>query len=580
MKENISIFDVYKDCINKCEWKHQIEVISNNSENIQSQIEIMCHAALLSENCANAKNFLMDVAKISENKLKQEHSALLMDTLNRLDVVCGRGGWLPINEAEDIQNSPCVPFPKDIFPPEIEQYLKSVVSHVQAPSEMVFSSALATFALCLQGKYRICYPSGNGHKEHLCLYIVIVADPGERKSGVFSNVNRPVREWQTEKRKEYKLALAEYDTQKAILEGQRESLKKRLSGKNTKEEDKSQIKDELTAITADLEDLKLPVSPEIIVTDTTIEALADLMQATDETAGIFSDEADFFKVISGIYSGGQPGNLQLPLKAYDGAPVYLVRRGRTIHLERPLLSICLMVQPSLFIDTLGNSELKGRGMIGRLVTCTPQKMAGNRNARDCSRLDETAYIKYKETLLQFLDIEQKANEDIPCISWEPEAADKMLDYLQQIEDSMKEGCPMEENTDYASKAAGVAIRICGILHMIWTRSAETSISLDTVKKAIELHTYFFFEKIKDIKQNEIINLQISQKVKNKIKELTIENGISFIPGRTVYQKMKGAKGLKNMEDFDLIFEKLEEEHILEIVKTGNKRLLYISPLLK
>lgn len=573
-----SLLDVYRDLIEKANWTSYFNNVTFSNARWNEELPVMCNAALLSKDTVKAAAFLESVCACSANfNLLPEMRSTLQSTTERLYRVQEQGGWLPIVKEEENEEPLSIPFPSGAFPPEIEAYLHSVAKHVQVDTAMVFPAALAAFALCLQGKYMVSYPSGNGHKEHLCLYLVIVADPGERKSAVFSAVNRPIREWQAEKRKSYKLALAEYDTQKTILEGQRDNLKKKLSNKQIKPEERAATGDALTAATADLEALQPPISPEIIATDTTVEALADLMRLTGETAGVCSDEADFFKIIAGLYTGGQAGNLQLPLKAYDGTPFYLLRRGRTIGMQRPLLSICLMVQPSLFVETLGNSELKGRGMVGRLLTCTPKKMAGLRDVRSSEKLHEAAYQSYKETMLQFLDTEQKSDTEIPVLTWEADARERMLDYLQTVENSMQAGNPMEEATDYASKSTGVAIRIAGILHMLWTRDENKPISKVIAEKAIQVHTFFFSEKLKDMQQDEKADCQTVEKVKRKIKEMAVEKSVAFLPARCIQQKMKGAKGLKLMEDFEMVFEQLEEENILQFVKMGNKKLLYISP---
>ena len=571
--KELEIFEAYRKHID--EGRLQSFAVMD-SDMINEELECICNAALLSRNTEAALNLTINLAG-HKDRLTPENWAILNQTNERLKSLVEKGGWLPIIKDEDSEDTSPIEFPTGTFPSEIETYLQSVTEHIQVDSAMVLAAALGAFALCMQGKYRISHPSGNGHNEHLCLYIIIVADPGERKSAVFSAVNRPIREWQAEKRETYKLDLASYDTQKTILEENRNNLKKKISNKQLNSEQRSSISDELTAATADLESLRPPISPEIIATDSTVEALADLMQITGETAGVFSDEADFFKVIAGLYTGGGVGNLQLPLKAYDGSPFYLLRRGRTIGMQRPLLSICLMIQPSLFTETLGNDALKGRGMIGRLVTCTPKKMAGLRDVRKNVRLNEIAYQSYKEIMMQFLDADQKADADIQAITWESDAKEIMLDYLQTVENSMQVGCPMEEATDYASKAAGVAIRIAGILHMLWVRDERKPISIDTAKKAIAVHTYFFSEKLKDMRQDERADSQVIEKVKCKIKEFANQNCTAVIPARCIQQKMKGAKGLKLMEDFELIFEQLEEKNILQFVKMGNRKLLYISP---
>lgn len=574
-----SLLDVYRDLIAKASWTSYFQNVVFTDDRWNEELPVMCNAALLSKDTVKADAFLESVCACSANfNLLPEMRSTLQSTTERLYQVKEQGGWLPIVEEQKPEETLSLSFPSHAFPPEIEDYLQSATAHIQVDAAMVFAAALATFALCMQGKYRISHPSGNGHKEHLCLYIVIAADPGERKSAVFSAVNRPIREWQAEKREKYKFYFAEYDTQKTILEGQRDNLKKKLSNKQIKPEERATIGDELTAATADLEALQPPVSPEIIATDATVEALADLMRLTGETAGVFSDEADFFKILAGLYTGGQAGNLQLPLKAYGGAPFYLLRRGRTIGMQRPLLSICLMVQPSLFVETLGNDTLKGRGMVGRLVTCTPKKMAGLRDVRSNVKLNEIAYQSYKETMLQFLDTDQKPDTEISVISWSEDAKERMLDYLQTVENSMQAGCPMEEATDYASKAAGVAIRIAGILHMLWKKDANEPISLAVAEKAIAVHTYFFSEKLKEIQQTETRESQLKGKLLERIKKETIQQKKAFVSERKVHQSLRSTKEFGRKEDFEFYLRALVEENQIQIDDIDHKKsLIYISP---
>lgn len=582
LERETSLFDVYRDLIAKESWAGYFQTAVFSDARWNAEIKNMCNATLLSKDAVKAAAFLESVRACSANfNLLPEMRATLQSTTERLYQVKEQGGWLPIVEEQKPEDTLSIPFPSHAFPPEIEDYLQSATTHIQVDATMVFAAALATFALCMQGKYRISHPSGNGHKEHLCLYLVIVADPGERKSAVFSAVNRPIREWQTEKREKYKLDFAEYSTQKTILEGQRDSLKKKLSNKQIKPEERAAVGEELTAVTADLEVLQPPVSPEIIATDATVEALADLMRLTGETAGVFSDEADFFKILAGLYTGGQAGNLQLPLKAYDGTPFYLLRRGRTIGMQRPLLSICLMIQPSLFVETLGNDTLKGRGMVGRLVTCTPKKMAGLRNVRSNAKLNETAYQSYKETMLQFLDTEQKSDTEIPVLTWEADARERMLDYLQTVENSMQAGNPMEEATDYASKAAGVAIRIAGILHMLWTKDANESISLAVAEKAIAVHTYFFSEKLKDMQQEESRENVLKKRVLGKIKEKTIQKNVAFVQERMLYASLRNTKEFKRKDAFNDFLLELSEKNFIQIEEDAHKkRTVYVSPYVK
>lgn len=481
------VFEAYRKRIDE---GHLQVFAAMDSDMINEELECICNAVLLSRNTEAALNLIINLAR-RKDRLTPENWAVLNHTSERLKSLAEKGGWLPIAKDEVQEEEITNPFPKDVFPEYLERYIDSVEANVQVDRAMIGAAVLAACALCMQGRFKVAYPSGNGHSEHLCLYIVIAADPGERKSSTFEKALVPVRHWQKEHREQYKLDFEQYKLQNDMLSGSIESHKKKLSNMKLSEAERQQTADELTALSMEQAELKAPLSPEIIATDTTVEALSGLLAVTGETAGIFTDEADFLKIIAGLYNKGVSGNLQLVLGAYDGSSYFRLRGAGTIFLSRPLLSMCLFAQPALFDEIKQRNDLKGRGMIGRLLFCTPKKMAGSRNVRSSARIDRIAEEQYIDALERLLDIPQKDNDSIPVLRFEEDAKEYMLDHLQRIEDSIKAGNPMEEDSDYASKAGGVAVRIAGVLHMLHTGDPETPISLDTAVKAVQTHLYFF-----------------------------------------------------------------------------------------
>lgn len=580
MPEEKPLILQYADMIAAGKWKSFTE--SQDAKMIADNMEDLCHAALLSRNAGHAVDFLLALSSRTTGALLPEQYALLLQTKERAEAVAERGGWSAIEtDTEEAEPEIQAEFPGHVFPPAIERYCDSVAANVQVDRAMICAAVLATCALCMQGKFMVSYPAQNGHKEHLCLYIVIVACPGERKSSTFAKALVPVRMWQKERREQYKLDLAEYKMQKEISAGNMEAKKRKLQDKRTTDEQRQQLADELTALSLEAEEKQPPISPEILATDTTVEALSSLMSLTGETAGIFTDEADFLKIIAGLYNKGTAGNLQLVLCAYDGMPFFRVRGAGTLSLERPLLSMCLFAQPHLFEEIQRNSDLKGRGMVGRLLFCTPNKMAGKRNVRNVQPIDRDAQGQYIETLLNLLDMEQKDNENIPVILWESDAAAYMLECLQKLEDSMKDGNPMEEESDYASKAGGVALRIAGILHVLFTGGSGKPISLDTAKCAVEIHKYFFAEKMKEMQQEETRENKLMERVLSKIKAETIQKGRAFVPVRSVHQKLKHTKKLNRKENFDDFLQMLQAKNMIQVETEKNRKsTIFISPYLE
>ena len=580
-EKECSAFDIYRDVLRKGCWIQYFEGASYTDERWNRELPAMCNAALLEANVIKATDFFDCVFQhCKEYPPTPATAATLNFTQNRLDKLRENGGWLPITETEQAEDPLSVSFPTEAFPTAIETYLKSVVAYSQVDTAMTFSAALATFALCMQGKYMVSYPSGNGWKEHLCLYLVIVAEPGETKSGTFGAVNRPIRAWQDEKRADYEKSRNLYLQEKQAKEEKQKNLKKAIANLKTPPEKQQQYHEELKAITDELTELQAPISPNFIVADTTMEALADLMMETGGSAGVFGSEGDFFKIITGLYNHGVCSNLQLILNAYDGDSYMMRRVTRDTYLQRPLLSFCLMLQPNLYQETFANAELRGRGLLARFLTCTPKSMAGKRDKRSTATLDAVNYVAYEKAMAHFLNLQQDSEKEPPVLTWEQDAKERMLDYMQTIENSMGKGQPMEDCKDYAHKASAVAMRIAGILHLLQTYSLEQipPISKETTEKAIKVHRFFFAEKLKELQEIETREAKLEEKLLERIKKETILKEKACVSVREIHQSLRSTRELKRKEDFELYLQALAEKNYIQVEEVEKKKsLIYISP---
>lgn len=580
-EKECSAFEIYRDVIRKGSWTQYFAAAVYKDNRWNEELPAMCNAALLETNVVKATAFLDCVVQHCEEcHLIPATAATLKFTRNRLDKLKENGGWLPITETEQAEDPLSVSFPTEAFPAGIEKYLKSVVAYSQVDTAMTFSAALATFALCMQGKYMVSYPSGNGWKEHLCLYLVIVAEPGETKSGTFGAVNRPIQAWQDEKRADYEKSRNLYLQEKQAKEEKQANLRKAIANLTTDPQEKQQYHEELKAITDELTEMQAPISPDFIVADTTMEALADLMKKTGGSAGVFGSEGDFFKIITGLYNHGVCSNLQLILNAYDGDSYMMRRVTRDTYLQRPLLSFCLMLQPNLYQETFANAELRGRGLLARFLTCTPKSMAGKRDKRSTAKLDAVNYVAYEKAMAHFLNLQQDPEKDPPVLTWEQDAKERILDYMQTIENSMGKGQPMEDCKDYANKASAVAMRIAGILHLLQTYSLEQipPISKETTEKAIKVHRFFFAEKLKELQEIETRENKLEEKLLKRIIEKTIKKNAAYIPERVLYASLRNTKEFQRKEIFNDFLAGLAEKNWIQIEEdVHKKRIIYISP---
>ena len=568
----------YADAISNGTWKNFLE--TQPTETITSEIEDLCHAALLSKNAGHAVDFLLALSSRTTGALLPEQYALLLQTKERAEAVAERGGWQEIATME-VQEPIRTAFPTHTFPPEIEKYMDNVAKRSQVRREMVYPAALAALALCTQGKYMVEYPDATQFRQHLSLYIGIVADPSERKSPVFQSViKKPFFRWYSTAKATYAEELAQYKAKRKALQKQLEAAEKGC----TKHDKADSAVDDMAGLEAALDALQPPKNPYCLFDDTTPEALALCLKEAGESGGIFSEEGDFMETITGRYADkGKSANSELLLKAHDGETVRInrVSRGELL-LERPLLSVCLMLQPELYRRIIADKTLQGRGGVARFLFCAPEKTTGSRLAINNEHHDMSGYPAYEAVLHNFLDMELCEDTEIPVLRFDPALCCESScigQYLQWIENTMQDGGAMAEESAYAGKAGGKVVRIAGLLHLLWGYDQNTPISEETAERAVRVHQFFFGEKLKEMQVEENQEELLAQRVQKALVRHTIQKGLAYLPQRDFYMKVKGGS-LGNTEHFKAVLGTLEERNVLQVVKDGNKCILYVSPYLQ
>ncbi len=361
------------------------------------------------------------------------------------------------------------PFPVSSLPPVLGGFLKAVSESVQVVPEMVALPLLSVLSLCVQSKSVIQYPGGS-HTESLNLYSLTVAQPGERKSGVFHALTSPVFRYQHEENQRRKGRIADYKAERQCLENQLASASK---GNNANPQRAKEISRQLS-------ELK-PVFPLLLnVTDVTPEALAWELYKNNEKMAVINDEGGIFEILSGLYSGGG-SNIDLILKAYDGSPYTVVRRTKeNIQLESPLLTIGLMAQPSAFSKVMSNPEFIGRGFIQRFLFSFPESRAGCRSFSSPD-IPDNVQREYNDLVTRLLSM--NSAEAVPVIRSGKGAYSVFCDYFAYIEGRMKQGGQFEYMREWANKQFARCLKIAGILHLC-TCNPQEELSELTAQQAV------------------------------------------------------------------------------------------------
>lgn len=364
------------------------------------------------------------------------------------------------------------------FPEAVRQYVSAVAQHTQTAPDMAAVFALGTLAAALQGKFVV--EGTPGYTEPLSLYCVVIAPPGERKSGVMNCMTKFLYQYEDEVNIALKPQIRQYEKRKRVLEKQIEELTSALGTSKAKTEVEKQLQAAETE-----RDLLVEVKPvRYLADDCSSEALIKLLAKNDGILTVVSTEGGIFDTIQGRYSAKV--NFDVWLKGHCGDPLRVDRLCRDADIVfRPTLSAILAMQPSVLDEIMGNATLAGRGLLARFLYSLPQSKIGTRvfSAPPVPIEKEEAY---KELLYSLLKIERPKEAHILRLS--QDAAERISEYFNEHEAFLRDEGQLMQG--WASKYIGTILRIAGLLHLAEGNTKEQLIDRATMENAITIGKYF------------------------------------------------------------------------------------------
>lgn len=334
------------------------------------------------------------------------------------------------------------PFPVDVFPQVIERYCVSLATAIGCPIDFVGSMALAVLSACIGRKRAIQIK--DSWKEYPLLWIAVVAASGERKSPAFEAVTEPLRRRQKRLLKEYLEEKQEY----------------------SKSEDK---------------DDPPPRLKQVYTTDTTIEALKDVLASNPEGIAFLADElAGWIRAMS-QYKGGRGDDRTNWLSIWSGTPFVCNRKGaEPIVVNDPFVSITGGVQPSVLGDFIDEKE---DGLAARVLFSFPAPSPPAGWSDD----EVKASNLWNGVCESLLDLDTTSEP----ITFSPEA--KAL-WVEWVEKHRQEIVGISESLKPTwSKAEGHTLRFALILYLLrfaTNATRDKKIDAESISGAIRLMDYY------------------------------------------------------------------------------------------
>ncbi|MGB0660086.1 MAG: YfjI family protein [Mangrovicoccus sp.] len=411
---------------------------------------------------------------------------------------------IPFELTPESQSVDCYPKPIPLmrqrqesaeFPIEalgsLAQAVDAIAALTAAPRALAVQSILGAVSLATQGLVDI---EIHNSQKPISLFLLSVAESGERKSGCDQLALKGVREFEEKLDSDYRQARRDYENERDLYESERTAILRR--------------KGDLAERRADLESLtvpKAPLLPQLLLTDPTIEGLFKHFDHSRPSLGIFSDEG-------GQFLGGYAMNAENKLKTgsticnvWGGVPVNRTRAGmdQSITYRGRRVSCHLMTQPLIAEEFLGDELLRSQGLLSRMLIAWPESTIGTRLIAQDRKMDEEE--KHKENLAQFhrrvsqlleASFEEDRSElDLRALPLSKLAEQVHVHFFNTVEAGQKPGERYENITGFASKIAEQAVRLAAILQIFEDETAE-EISGPHMANGITLAEWYLHEALR------------------------------------------------------------------------------------
>lgn len=376
------------------------------------------------------------------------------------------------------------PYPLDALPDTIRAAVEEVAGFVKAPSALVASSALAALSLACQAHI----DAKRAEKLHgpVSLFLLTIADSGERKSTCDTFFTSAIRQYQEEQAEAMKPAIKEYQAAIAAWEAERDGILSAVKDAGKKGKPTDKLRGDLAQLQQ--EKPEPPRVPRLILGDETPENLAWGLAKQWPSAGVLSSEAGVVFGSHGMGKDSAMRNLALLNVLWDGGAHSIGRRtSESFTVRGARLTMGLMVQEITLREYFSKSGglARGTGFLARFLVAWPESTQGQRPFTEAPA-NWPHLAAFHRRIAAILNQPAPIDEDgalTPAmLSLAPDAKAAWVEYHDAIESELASGGEFYDVRDVASKSADNAARLAALFQQ-FEHGMGGAIGLDSFERA-------------------------------------------------------------------------------------------------
>ena len=469
------------------------------------------------------------------------------------------------------------PYPIDALPKTIREAVEEVAGFVKAPVALVASSALAALSLACQAHIdakraeKLQGPTG--------LFLLTIADSGERKSTCDGFFTSAIRQYQEEQAEAMKPAIKQYQADIAAWEAERDGILSAIKslGKTGKPTDK------LRADLAELQHHKpeAPRVPRLILGDETPENLAWSLAKQWPSAGVVSSEAGVVFGSHGMGKDSAMRNLGLLNVLWDGGTHSIGRRtSESFTVRGARLTMGLMIQETTLREYFSKSGglARGTGFLARFLVAWPESTQGQRPFTEAPP-NWPHLAAYHRRIAAILEQPAPIDEDgalTPAmLSLAPEAKAAWVSYHDAIEGELASGGELYDVRDVASKSADNAARLAALFQQ-FEHGMGGAVGLDSFESASLITAWHLGEARRFFGELALpVELADAVRLDGWLVEHCQRERTHLVPTREAQR----LGPIRDKEKLAIALRELEELDRVRVTQEGRRKTIKVNPAL-
>lgn len=493
----------------------------------------------------------------------------------------------PANTCEEPQEWPeaqpfvsrveSLPYPIDALPGAIRAAVEEVQGFVQAPVPLVASSALAALSLAAQAHWdmrraeKLAGPVG--------LFLLTIADSGERKSTCDGFFTRVIRDYETQQAELAKPAVKDYRAALDAWEAQRNGIKDGIRAGAKSGKDTQALECKLRELEHDKPEG--PRVPRLIYADATPESLKWSLAKVWPSGGVVSSEAGIVFGSHGMGNESAMRNLGTLNQLWDGNEIATERRtSESFTVRGARLSIALQVQEATlraFFDQSGTLA-RGSGFMARFLVAWPESTQGSRPFAEApaSWPFLSAFNRRIEALLNLpAPIDEDGGLSPAMLTFTVEAKAEWVAFHNRIERDLPSGERLHDIRDVASKIADNAARMAALFHA-FDGPVGGSVGVDSFRSAARIAEWHLNEARRFFGELSLpAGLADAARLESWLIDRCRKKGSSEVPTKEVQQFGPGT--LREKTKIDAAVTELEELGRARRITEGKRRFIGLNP---